>query len=126
LLENPGDLALPCGFGTHPYFRVPLGGSAADECVVKLPVSSRWELQDMLPTGKRSEVPDSGKLQTGQRFGELKFDDVFSGLTFDGEWCVSSIIDPASGVTMTQRFDRHFASASSIPPRTGRRSASSR
>jgi aldose 1-epimerase len=106
LLENPGDVPLPCGFGTHPYFRVPLGGSAADECVVRLPVTSRWELADMLPTGRRVEVPDARALQAGRRFGELKFDDVFSGLTFDGEWCVSSIADPASGVTMTQRFDR--------------------
>ena len=108
LLENPGDVPLPCGFGTHPYFRVPLRGSAADECVVKLPVSSRWELKDMLPTGKQTEVAEAGKLQAGQQFGELKFDDAFSGLIFDDERCVSSIADPASGATMTQRFDRTF------------------
>jgi aldose 1-epimerase len=108
LLENPGDVPLPCGFGTHPYFRVPLGGPAADDCVVKLPVSSRWELADMLPTGKLLEVADAAGLQAGKRFGELKFDDAFSGLKFDGEWCTTSIRDPASGATMTQRFDRQF------------------
>jgi aldose 1-epimerase len=108
LLENPGDVPLPCGFGTHPYFRVPLGGATADDCVVKLPVSARWELADMLPTGRRLELADAAALQAGQRFAELKFDDVFSGLTFGGDWCVSSIRDPASGVTMTQRFDRGF------------------
>jgi aldose 1-epimerase len=108
LLENPGDTALPCGFGTHPYFRVPLGGPAADDCVVKLPVSARWELADMLPTGRRLELSNASELQTGKRFTELKLDDAFSGLTFDGEWCASSIRDPASGVTMTQRFDRSF------------------
>src|SRR5262245_11079548 len=30
-IENPGESPLPCGFGTHPYFRVPLGGDSADE-----------------------------------------------------------------------------------------------
>lgn len=108
LLENPGDVPLPCGFGTHPYFRVPLGGRTADDCVVKLPVSARWELKDMLPTGKQTQLPDAAALQAGQRFADLKFDDVFSGLVMDGEWCASSICDPASGVTMTQRFDRNF------------------
>jgi aldose 1-epimerase len=108
LLENPGDVPLPCGFGTHPYFCVPLGGPAADGCVVKLPVSARWELAEMLPTGRRLELVNASELRTGKRFAELKFDDVFSGLAFDGEWCTTSIRDPGSGVTMTQRFDRAF------------------
>ena len=62
----------------------------------------------MLPTGRRLELSNVSELQAGKRFGELKFDDVFSGLAFDGEWCASSIHDPTSGVTMTQRFDRAF------------------
>lgn len=108
LLENPSDIPLPCGFGTHPYFRVPLGDPVTDDCVVQLPVSTRWELADMLPTGRRLELPDASDLQAGKKFAALKFDDVFSGLRFDGEWCAASIHDPASGVTMTQRFDRAF------------------
>lgn len=108
LLENPGDRTLPCGFGTHPYFRVPLGETAADDCIVKLPVTSRWELADMLPTGKRLDLANAGAFQAGQRFGDLKLDDAFSGLEFEGPWCSTSIHDPASGATMTQRFDRNF------------------
>src|SRR5262245_52711041 len=27
-IENPCDEPLPCGFGTHPYFHVPLGGAS--------------------------------------------------------------------------------------------------
>jgi aldose 1-epimerase len=54
LIENPCELPLPCGFGTHPYFRLPLGGRNADDCAVRLPVSARWELQEMLPTGAAS------------------------------------------------------------------------
>ncbi len=108
LLENPGDVPLPCGFGTHPYFRVPLGGTAADQCVVKLPVTARWELQDMLPTGRQHQLANFAEFAAGQRFGELQFDDVFAGLTFIGNACTTSIHDPVSGCTLTQRFDRTF------------------
>jgi aldose 1-epimerase len=108
LIENPCDTPLPCGLGTHPYFRVPLGGAQAEDCVVKLPVSACWELKDMLPTGRRLELPNTAAFQVGQRFGDLKFDDVFSGLAFDGGWCTASLHDPASGNTLTQRFSEAF------------------
>jgi len=107
-IENPDDTPLPCGLGTHPYFRLPLGGSAADDCVVKLPVSARWELEQMLPTGRRLGLTNAAAFQSGQRFADLKLDDVFSGLMMDGGWCSASIHDPASGVTLTQRFTSAF------------------
>jgi aldose 1-epimerase len=107
-IENPGDAPLPCGFGTHPYFRVPLGSKKADNCIVRLPVSARWELKDMLPTGKQIKMRGAEKYQAGQRYGDLKLDDVFTGLQFSGDWCESSIHDSASGRTITQRFDGAF------------------
>jgi aldose 1-epimerase len=107
-IENPDDAPLPCGFGTHPYFRLPLGGSAADACSVAFPVSARWELSEMLPTGRRLELTDAAALAAGRRFGELQFDDVFSGLGFKGGWCTTSICDPHSGRVVTQRFDQPF------------------
>jgi aldose 1-epimerase len=108
LIENPCDAPLPLGFGTHPYFRVPLGGQRAEDCVVKLPVSARWELQDMLATGQRTALPNAAAFAAGQPFGEMQFDDVLSGLSFAGEWCTTSIHDPGSGITVTQRFDAAF------------------
>jgi aldose 1-epimerase len=108
LFENPGDVPLPCGFGTHPYFRVPLGGPAASECIVKLPVTARWELADMLPTGQQQKVANFAEFAAGQRFGDMQFDDVFTGLTFTGNACTTSLHDPVSGLTVTQRFDRTF------------------
>jgi aldose 1-epimerase len=62
----------------------------------------------MLPTGNRLDVANAGRLQAGERFGELKLDDVFSGLHFNGDWCETSILDPGSRCTLTQRFDRAF------------------
>jgi aldose 1-epimerase len=106
-VENPCDVPLPCGFGTHPYFRIPLGGKA-DDCIVKLPVAAQWELKEMLPTGRKIDVADAEQLQAGRRFADIKFDDVFAGLKFAGGWCTASIHDPASGRTVTQRFDSAF------------------
>jgi aldose 1-epimerase len=95
LLENPGESPLPWGFGTHPYFRLPLGGPSADDCIVRLPVTARWELADMLPTGRRLELPDADQHQAGKRFGDLKLDDVFTGLTSGKEdFTIPSIEDP--------------------------------
>jgi len=105
LLDNPGDTPLPFGFGTHPYFRVPLGGAKAEDCIVKLPVSAQWELAEMLPTGKRSELANAGEFQAGLRFADCKFDDVFTGLVpKQGDQIVSSIADPGSQVEMQIRF----------------------
>jgi aldose 1-epimerase len=108
LIENPDNVPLPCGFGTHPYFRVPLGGAKAEDLLVKLPVSERWELKDMLPTGRKLAVDNAKELQNGKRFGDLTFDDVFAGLKFDGDWCSAAIRDPQAGTSINERFDATF------------------
>jgi len=108
LIENPDDKPLPCGFGTHPYFRLPLGGTSAEACLVKLPVRSRWELLDMLPTGKCENLSDAANCQAGQRFADISVDAVFAGLQFSEGRCRSSIEDPDSGVRLELSFDRSF------------------
>ncbi|MCU0880194.1 MAG: aldose 1-epimerase [Pirellulaceae bacterium] len=107
-IDNPDSVPLPCGFGIHPYFRVPLGGTQAADCVVRLPVSSRWELAGMLPTGNRIELADAAAYQNGQTFGGLTLDDVFSGIPFRGDSAQASIADPDSGRTMSLTFDNEF------------------
>jgi aldose 1-epimerase len=104
-VENTGDAELPCGLGAHPYFRLPLGGTAADDCGVQLPVSSRWELQEMLPTGRLLDLPDAATYQEGRRFADLTLDDVFSGLKRASPAAdyVASITDPGGG-----RLEIHF------------------
>lgn len=108
LIENPDDKPLPCGFGTHPYFRLPLGGTSADSCVVRLPVSKRWELVDMLPTGVCQGLADAERYQAGLEFGGMTYDDVFAGLVFDGDACAASIDDHKSGLRMAVSFGREF------------------
>lgn len=108
LLDNPDDHPLPCGFGLHPYFALPLGGTNADECRVKLPVGSSWELVDMNPTGKKEPLDDPLSLQRGRRFGDMSFDTVFSDLVFGDHGCEASIEDPESGKQLRLAFDRAF------------------
>lgn len=115
-IDNPGDAPLPCGFGTHPYFRVPLGGDSPEKCVVRLPVSVQWELQDMLTTGRRLDLAIAAALQAGQPYGNLQLDDAYSGVQFEGGWSSASIFDPKSGVTVTQRFDAAFRECVAFTP----------
>lgn len=106
--ENPDDKALPCGFGAHPYFRLPLGGSSGENCRVTIPATKHWELVDMLPTGTCTVVEQADAYKQGLRFGDMEMDDVFGGLVFDGEECESQIIDPQSNARLSMRFDRSF------------------
>ena len=108
LCENTGEMPLPCGLGTHPYFRLPLGGSDGGACLVCLPVRQRWELSEMLPTGRRLAVEKAAQFAAGQPFAEMKFDDVFTELLFEEGWCRPSIHDPESSATMTIAFDSAF------------------
>jgi len=108
-VENPSDRPLPCGLGTHPYFRVPLGpdGSAAD-CLITVPVTQQWELVNMIATGKKLPVEDAVAYRQGLRFADTSFDNVFSGLRFEGDRCTAGITDPARGRRVTISFDREF------------------
>jgi aldose 1-epimerase len=62
----------------------------------------------MLPTGVRLDVPEASKLRAGQPFGQLQFDDAFTGLVSDHDLISASIHDQASGCTVTQQFDTKF------------------
>ncbi len=107
-LENPGDHPLPCGLGTHPYFSLPIGGPSADSCIVKLPVSSSWELVGMNATGNKLPLDAPQRVQQGQAFASLTLDNVFSDLIFNNGKCQAAIEDPASGRCATLTFDRAF------------------
>ncbi len=107
-MDNPDSKPLPCGLGTHPYFRLPLGGSAAEACIVRVPVTQQWELDGMLPTGNRRPVEDPQAFRSGMPFGGMQFDDIYCGLVFEQDLCTTTIEDPDSGLRLVQEFDRAF------------------
>lgn len=108
-IENPGAQPLPFGFGVHPYFRLPLGGEDAAECLVRLPVTGEWELADLVPTGVYRPVRDPDMFRDGLVFGAMQFDNVFGGLTREDDgWCRCSILDPSSQRQLILEFDLPF------------------
>ena len=107
-LANPGDQPLPFGFGTHPYFRVPLAGSEAAACRIHVPTAARWELIDLLATGRLLPLNEAIDLGRGLTFGEMHFDDVFTDLAYSGNTCEAEIHDPNSGHRLVMRFDDTF------------------
>jgi aldose 1-epimerase len=108
-IDNPSDRPLPFGFGTHPYFRVPLGGASAAECVVRVPIGNSWELEGLLPTGRTSAPALVADLARGMKAGEMKLDHVFGDLTFDNHRLAATIADPQSKRTLSLTFDDQFA-----------------
>lgn len=108
-IANPDDVPLPWGFGTHPYFRLPLsnaGDPAA--CRVYAPAGGEWELEDCLPTGTRRPVAESRDLRNGACWGDLALDDVYTGLEADDGRIECRIVDEASGLEIAQTSDALF------------------
>jgi aldose 1-epimerase len=107
---NTGEEPLPCGFGTHAYFRLPLSdrGNVADT-VVTVPVTQLWEVEQMIPTGRLHEIAPDQQLAEGLRLGYHQFDTCFTGVRADGDNRVRTrVTDPATGRSVTQTFGTAF------------------
>jgi aldose 1-epimerase len=108
-IENTGQGPLPFGFGTHPYFRVPLGRTGSrDRCVVTVPADHYWELAHMMPTGRKLPATGTHGLASGMQFADTKLDDVFTDLTFANGRAVTTITDPDNHRTLELTFDEQF------------------
>jgi aldose 1-epimerase len=107
--ENTGDAALPFGFGTHTYFRLPLAeGTDPEATEVYAPIAEIWELHDMLATGKMLPLSDATMLD-GRPLAGRPFDTSYTGLKPEADGLVHTWIrDPQSGRTVTQLFDQSF------------------
>jgi aldose 1-epimerase len=117
----PDHGRLPFGFGTHPYFRVPLSpGSRRDDCLIQAPVSEEWELAGCLPTGRRLPVSGRKDLREGQELKGLKLDDVLTGLSENDGAIESIVMDPSAGLQVRQVFDRAFRELVVYTPTHGR------
>ena len=109
-VENPSDTPLPFGFGTHPYFRVPLAPSGqAAQCRIQVPANRYWPLEQMLPTDEKLPVDPTRDLREGVAFSATQLDDVLADLDHVNGWCVARIDDPAAAGGLELRFDQSFA-----------------
>ena len=108
IIENPDAVPLPWGFGTHPYFTLPLGSGSAEECVIHAAAAEQWELVQCFPTGQRVSPSSEKDLRSGWRYGSCALDDVYTGLEVVDGMITHSIDDPASRLRMTQRCSPEF------------------
>lgn len=101
-IANPSTKTLPWGLGTHPYFKLPLAqGSRVEDCLVEVPCSQRWKLEDCLPSGERLELDDSFDLRDGAYVSTLKLDDVYTSVQCDGPQFDCLVIDEKAGLQVT-------------------------
>ena len=108
--ENTGNGPLPCGFGTHAYFCLPLTERGdAEQTLVHVPVSHVWEAEKMLPTGRQAPAVGDFDLAAGGPLAGRKFDTYFTGLEPDADGLIRTrLTDPVNGRTVTQTFDHTF------------------
>ena len=85
--RNTGEGPMPAGFGIHPYFHAPQGGTV---CV---PAESRWELADSLPTGRINPVEGSFDLRKPRAIEGLALDDVYTNVTSRADGRARATID---------------------------------
>jgi aldose 1-epimerase len=108
-VQNPTESPLPWGFGTHAYFRLPLGKAGhRDRCLVQAPAAEEWLLKECLPTGERRAVGADKDLRSGLTLKDRKFDDVLTGLGATGGTIQTIITDPDAGLQVVQEFCDEF------------------
>ena len=109
LIENPDTSPMPFGFGIHPYFRVPFVPQSRPEAIrVTLPARSYWELDQLLPTGRKQAIDQRRDLTRRRPFPEIDLDDVLADLSFDQGHCTMLIEDADTNHRLRMRFDDQF------------------
>ena len=106
-VENLAAVALPFGFGTHPYFRVPMvPGSTLGDTAVQLHAEDSVELIGCLPTGTTRPVAAPRDLRAGRHLDGPPLDDVYAGLKAAADGRFHSIVaDRQAGVRLVQSWD---------------------
>ncbi len=109
-VRNAGEVALPFGFGAHPWFRLPLTSAGRrQECLVTVPASSQWEVgSDLAPTGRIVPVPADRDFRQARPLGDLVLDDFYTDVALTGGASECALLDPAAGVRVVVRADRGF------------------
>ena len=105
--QNTGRDPLPVGCGLHPYLRAPLSAtSSAGGCLVSLPVTRRWELQDLVPTGRLLPLAEDWAVGVGLE-GRIG-DDVYTGVLAEQGSSRAVLSDTALGLAVVVEADLGF------------------
>ena len=108
-IRNSGDNNMPMGFGIHPYFRVPLSSkSSTERCLITVPASKRWELEELLPTGEVSDLEVDADFRYGKPLAGRQFDNVLTGVILSDDVSRCVIDDRDAGIRMVLESDAQF------------------
>lgn len=108
-VRNPDAKPLPWALGLHPYFRAPLGPKGSlGECKLQVPAAKRWELVNVLPTGRQLDVTGAYDLRPGTAVVETAYDDVYGGLPAEATSHVCTVQDPAIGRQIRVSFGAEY------------------
>lgn len=107
--ENFGSDPMPFGIGFHPYFNVPLSpDSSKAQCTVKVPANKRWELDELIPTGRRLPVSGARDLRQPTALGTTMLDDVYTDVNFSQGESVAEFTDNGAGLTLRYGASEEF------------------
>lgn len=84
---NTGERDMPAGYGIHPYFRRPSGGT------LTVPARQRLELADSLPTGQLLDVTGNYDLRRPANLNTLSLDDIYTSVEADAAGLARCVID---------------------------------
>jgi aldose 1-epimerase len=117
-IHNPDTKLLPFSFGTHAYFRLPLGKGQPLQCTLTVPARYEWLLNDLLvPTHLLKETPLVGQLEAGLPLADAHLDTLLTSLKFNDHTFATSITDPVNHRQLAVRFGDEFANCVVfIPP----------
>lgn len=100
---------LPCSFGLHPYFRIPVAKADRGFAVVKVPASSCWEVDSrLLPSGRRVPAVRELALKDGIPFDLLELDHIFGDLVFENGRCTVGFRAPDNSCVVWMSFPELF------------------
>ncbi len=117
IIENPTDKSLPWGFGTHGYFKLPLGkNSSIGRCLAQAPVTKQWELIDCLPTGETISLPEENELIDGVYIDTVQLDDLFTGVKTTNKIVECLVMDEQAGLQISQRCDDSYREIVAFTP----------
>ncbi len=116
-ITNPDDVDLPWGFGTHTYFKLPLGKeSQAGRCLIQAPAHKQWVLEECIPTGVIRDIPPTVDLRSGAYLETRQLDDVLTDLRPEGDSLDCLIMDEQAGLEVIQQCDPSFRELVAFTP----------
>jgi aldose 1-epimerase len=79
-VRNLADEPFPFGLGLHPYFQLPVTDMDVSRYVLHVPARSMWPLNENLPVGGKSPVPDDLNWNRPRSIGQRVVDTVYGDL----------------------------------------------